>query len=343
MKLPIFAFIKMFRLPNLVIVAVSQAVPYWLLLRPEIIRAGGVPALTLQQYGLLSLATVLTTLGGYLINDYFDREIDLINRPEKVVVGKYMQAGSVLGLYLLIQLIISIVALQLYLSMPEQHGFWALWLFPFVSLLLFFYAWQIKCSAFYGNLLVALLCGITPVILLLPESRPVWLASFHAPKQIQQTIGLVWLYGLFAFATNLFREQIKDLEDFQGDAACACNTLPVKKGIRYAQKVAGATGTCLVVLLLALMTYWNDRHTHPQSVAVGSFLLVLPTIFSVLAVFWAKTKSHFGMASMSLKLTMLSGIFLLLPYWPSSKSEWNKQLEQFKFYSSLLGVYRIPK
>ncbi len=337
MKLPILPVLRMLRLPNLVIVAISQAVPYWLLLRPELIRAGGVPGLTFPQYCWLSLATVLTTLGGYLINDYFDREIDLINRPEKAVIGKYWSVGTLLGFYFFVQLLISISALQLYISMPKQHGFWALWLFPAVSLLLFLYAWQLKCTSFYGNLLVAVLCGITPVMLLLPESRTIWLASFHAPKQIQQVIGLVWFYGLFSFMTNLFREQIKDLEDIQGDAACGCHTLPVRKGVRYAQKLAGTTGLILLLLLIALMFYWKERHSHPQSIVIGSFFLVLPTLLSVLFVFRAKTKTHFSWASTTLKWTMLSGIFLLLPYWPASREEWKKQLEQFELYSSLLG------
>lgn len=343
MKVPVLPILGMLRLPNLLIVAISQAVPYWLLLRPEIIRAGGVPALTLHQYGWLSLATVLTTLGGYVINDYFDREIDSINRPKKVVIGKYYSAGTALGGYLLIQVLISISALQLYLSMPAQHGFWALWLFPFVSLLLFFYAWQLKCTSFYGNLLVAILCGSTPVLLLIPESRPIWLASFHAPKQIQQAISLIWLYGLFSFATNLFREQIKDLEDIQGDAACSCHTLPVRKGLRFAQKMAGTSGLALLLLLLALLFYWHDRHTSPYSVAVGFSFLVLPTLLSVVLVFRAKVKAYFSWASTALKLTMFSGIFLLLPYWPSSKEEWKKQLEQLQLYSALLGEYRSPK
>src|SRR5215207_5433985 len=73
--------LRLFRLPNLLIVFVTQWIAYWLVLRPSILRAGAIPVLTPRTFGWVAAATVLTTLGGYLINDWFDRDIDRINRP----------------------------------------------------------------------------------------------------------------------------------------------------------------------------------------------------------------------------------------------------------------------
>lgn len=72
----LLAFPRLLRLPNLLIVLLTQWVPYWYVLRPAILRAGGLPVLTEYSFRLLAATTVVATLAGYIINDYFDRHID---------------------------------------------------------------------------------------------------------------------------------------------------------------------------------------------------------------------------------------------------------------------------
>jgi 4-hydroxybenzoate polyprenyltransferase len=324
------------RLPNLFLVFLTQAIPYWCVLRPAILKAGGIPVLDERTFGLLALATVLTTLAGYIINDYFDRDIDAVNRPNEVVVGKWVAPSAVLMLYWGLQAAITFLSYQLHLYMPKPHGFWALWLFPVVSLFLFLYAWQLKCTPFVGNLLVALLCGVTPLIMLIPESRPLWLASFSFPVLIREAMGIVWIYGLFAMATNLFREQIKDLEDVQGDAACKCNTTPVLRGVRFAKKTTGLTGLAVCVLMVLLLSFLQDNMNQELRILAGVLFLLFPTVMSLFLVFSAKDKKDFTRASWALKIAMLAGMLLLLPFWPSNEAEWWGQWEQFKVWSGLV-------
>lgn len=316
---------RMFRLPNLVIVFLTQAIPYWLVLQPAIIRTGGIPVLNEKTFGLLATATVLTTLAGYIINDYFDRHIDAINRPERLVVGKWISAPLVLLLYVLLQVGIGYCAYLLHTTLPKPHSNWALWVFPAVSLLLLLYAWQLKCTPILGNVLVAFLCGITPLLLLIPENRPLWLSAFQDPSLIREAVGVVWLYGLFGFATNLFREQIKDLEDFQGDSSCGCNTIAVIRGVRFAKKNAGMTGMLLVLLVLVLLLFWQEKHPQTLRLIGGIVLLLLPAMASVGLVFAAKEKKDFSRASNILKIVMFCGLFMLLPYWPQTAEEWQEQ------------------
>ena len=333
----LWAWIRFFRLPNLLMVFLTQAVPYWCVLRPAILRAGGVLVLSEYSFLLLSSATVLTTLAGYVINDYFDRQIDAINKPDSAVVGRYMPPAFALAFYWTLQVGITLLSVELHRTMPNPHSGWALWLFPAVSLLLFIYAWQLKCTPFLGNLLVAILCGITPLILLIPESRPLWLAAFKYPADVRQAMGIVWIYGLFAFATNLFREQIKDMEDLQGDASCGCHTIAVLRGIRFAKKNAGLTGLALCTLLTFLLLFWQQRHGGDTRMAAGVLFLLFPAALSVFLVFSAKGKVHFTRASRALKVVMFSGIFLLLPYWPSSAAEWAQQWTQFREWLLLMS------
>jgi 4-hydroxybenzoate polyprenyltransferase len=307
----LLAFIRLLRLPNLGIVFLTQFLPYWLALRPAILKAGGIPVLTEQMFGLIAAATVLTTLAGYILNDYYDQNIDSINKPNRVVWGRYLPRSMALILYAGIVTAAHFLAFVIdYQLQPANH--WPLWVFPGVSFLLFLYAWQLKCTAVMGNLLVSLLCGIVPVIMILPEERPIWLASFQQPEEMQRALGLIWLYALFAFITNLLREQIKDLEDFTGDSACGCMTLAVLKGPRFAKKPAGFTALTVSALICFLLFFWQQTGAPDWQLAAGVLLLLLPALFTTFAVYWAKEKRDFTRASALVKIIMFTGLFLLL-------------------------------
>jgi 4-hydroxybenzoate polyprenyltransferase len=307
----LLALPRLFRLPNLLIVFLTQWVPYWLVLRPALLRAGAIPALTPRTFGLVVAATLLTTLSGYVINDYFDHPIDRINRPDRVVVGRYLAPSLALAFYVALLGAILFLAWRIDLVLPSGAQHWPLWLFPGVALVLFLYAWQLKCSPLIGNLLVALMCAVVPVVVLLPEERPVWLASFQQPAAIQAATGLLWWYAVFAFLTNLLREQIKDLEDFEGDAACGCGTLAVLKGRRFARLPAVLTALVVSALTFFLLRFWSETGRAPEHLWTGGVLLLLPALFTTAAIYRATEKRDYSRASALIKFIMVAGLFLL--------------------------------
>jgi 4-hydroxybenzoate polyprenyltransferase len=313
----LLAIIRLLRLPNLVIVFLTQLIPYWLVLRPAILRAGGIPVLNQHTFGLIALATVLTTLAGYLLNDYYDRNIDAINKPRRVVWGKHLPASLGLLSYAGVLAVVHILAFYIdYTLRPNSH--WPLLVFPGVSFLLFLYAWQLKCTAIIGNLLVSFLCALVPIILLLPEERPIWLSSFQQPERMQEAVFLVYLYALFAFVTNLMREQVKDLEDFMGDSACGCNTLAVMRGPRFAKKPAAFTGLTAVILIMILLFFWQQTGAPLYQIIAGVLLLLLPSLIATVLVFRATGPKDFSNASLYVKIVMFAGLFLLLRSIPAN-------------------------
>lgn len=318
----LLAIPRLFRLPNLIIVFLTQSIPYWFVLRPAINLSGGIPTLTEQSFGLLAATTLLTTLAGYVINDYFDRDIDAVNKKGRQVVGRLIPANLALVLYWIMLGGITFLSLALYHALPEPRAFWPLWVFSAVSGGLFLYAWQLKCTPVAGNLLVSFLCAIVPVILLAPEDRPLWLAAFRAPDLIQHATGLVWTYALFAFITNLLREQVKDLEDFPGDAQCGCSTLAVVKGIRFAKKPAGFTGITVCILLCFLLFFWQETGAPEWQLAAGAVFLLLPAVLATILIYFARLKKHFSWASHCIKLIMVAGLFLLVRRWPDEVNQW---------------------
>lgn len=311
------AFIRLLRLPNLVIVFLTQFVPYWFALRPAILRANGIPVLSERTFGLIAAATVLTTLAGYVLNDYYDRDIDAINRPDRRMWGRYLPAPMALTVYSGLVIVVHGLAFLIDRELrPSNH--WPLWVYPAVSFLLFLYAWQLKCTAVVGNFLVSVLCGVVPILLLLPEERPIWLTSFIQPDEVHRAVALVWLYGLFGFLTNLLREQVKDLEDFPGDAACGCMTLAVLKGPRFAKKPAGFTALTVSIMIGTLLIFWQQTGAPDWQIIAGAFLLLLPALFATVAIYRAQVKKDFSRASIPIKIIMFTGVFLLLRSWPDN-------------------------
>lgn len=306
----------MLRLPNLLIVLMTQAIPYWYVLRPALLRTGAIPALDERRFGIIALATMLTTLAGYVINDYCDRHIDAINKPYRVIYGRWLPPGAALWLYAGLVAGVHVMAFWIDQAVPTINR-WPLWVFPSISFLLFLYAWQLKCTAILGNLLVSVLCACVPILVIFAEERPIWLASFRAPQEIQQAVGLVWLYSFFAFVTNLLREQVKDLEDFPGDSACGCATLAVVKGPRFAKKPAGFTGLAVCALICILLYFWVETAAPDWQIAAGVFLLLIPAIAATFMIGRAQSKKDFGRASLLIKLVMVAGLILLLRFDPS--------------------------
>lgn len=305
----------MLRLPNLLMVYLIQWVPYWYVLRPALLKAGGIPLLTEQTVWLITSATVLTTLAGYILNDYYDRHNDAMNRPKLAFWGRILTPSFALILYAVVVGAAHWLAFLIDRTL-KPHDHWPLWVFPGISFLLFLYAWVFKCTAVIGNLLVSFLCALAPLVMLLPEQRAIWLTSFIEPDTIHQAIALVWLYALFAFLANFLREQIKDLQDFPGDAACGCNTLAVLKGPRFAKKPAGMTGLVFSFFLGVLLIFWQETKAPQWQLMAGVALLLIPAIGTTLILYFANGKKDFDRASILLKLIMFSGIFLLLRSWP---------------------------
>ncbi len=305
----------MLRLPNLLIVFLTQYVPYWFALRPALLKASGIPLLTERTFSLIAAATILTTLAGYILNDYYDRNIDAMNKPNRAVWGRVFPPNFALILYAIIVSAAHWLAFLIDQELrPSDH--WPMWVFPGISFLLFLYAWVFKCTAVMGNFLVSGLCALVPVVILLPEQRAIWLTSFIQPALVQQAVALVWLYALFAFLSNLLREQIKDLEDFQGDSACGCNTLVVLKGPSFAKKPAGMTALLLSLFIGFLLIFWQQTGAPQWQVGAGALLLFLPALFTTFILYRAQGKSDFSRASFLIKIVMFAGVFLLLRSWP---------------------------
>ena len=107
------AFFRLIRLPNLVIVALTQYLLNYQILQPALVREGITPVLDFEHFSVFVLVTVLITAGGYIINDISDFRIDMLNKPDRVIVHKIISIQTAYWLYFVVNLIGFILSLFL--------------------------------------------------------------------------------------------------------------------------------------------------------------------------------------------------------------------------------------
>lgn len=292
------AFLKLIRYQNLLLLVFMQ-----LLFRYGFLNLQDITlALSDLQFGILVFSTVCIAGAGYIINNIFDRETDLINQKQ-VVVGKNISEAMAYNLYIALNVIG--VAGGFYLSnVIEKPGF-AL-IFIIVSGTLYLYASSLKQSLLIGNIVVALLTAISVIIIGLFDLFPMITADNQAHLGILFKILLD--YALFAFLINFIREIVKDLEDVKGDYNLGMNTLPIAIGVERTSKIVLIT-TALITMYLFYYTYEYYFNNNLYISTLYSLLFVIaPLLFFCVKISSAKNSSDFKTLSSILKLVLLFGI-----------------------------------
>jgi 4-hydroxybenzoate polyprenyltransferase len=270
---PLKALIRITRLWNLIIIGLAQYCTAGFLISPN--------ALVDPRLFILAVSTILIAAGGYSINDYYDVKIDLINKPERVVVGKTLARRTVLLLHTVLS--ISGIGLGFVLGWPIGI------INAVAAFLLWLYSNALKRLPFVGNFLVAILTGVSVLVVNVLYTPP---------------LAIVWVYAIFALFMTLIREIIKDMEDLKGDDTFGCRTLPIVWGMRPTK----AFIYFLIVLFCAVVI---SIHTSVAPLPVMFFLgfLLLPMGVMVIWLIRADTRKDFYRLSVFNKLIMMAGIF----------------------------------
>lgn len=253
---------------------------------------------------LLVFATVCLTAGGYVINDYFDIKTDLINKG-KVIVGTKVARRQAMMWHNLLNIVG--VAIGFYISYVAGY-LWLGALFLVVSGLLYFYSASYKRQFLIGNIVVALLTAMVPMLVVFYE----WPALYkyytvNAVALPEFNFIVYWIGGfsLFAFLINLIREIIKDIEDFEGDIAYGRNTIPVVIGILSAKIVS--ISLILITIILLCLT-WNFFINDTITLVYISVMIVIPLLFVIYKLIKSSEKRQLHNASSMVKIVMLTGV-----------------------------------
>jgi len=310
------AFLQLIRWQNLLMVVLTMVLMRYAVLAPLIGKIGVILIngtgeeipMSLQfpwyLFALLVIATVLITAGGYVINDYFDIKTDLINKGKVIVGSKIPRRKAIMW-----HSIFNIAGVSAGFYISDRVGYlWLGTMFLVVSGLLYFYSASYKRQFLIGNILVAFLTAMVPMLVVFYE-WPVLYRYYTINAIVLPKFNLIiyWIGGfaLFAFLTNLIREIIKDTEDFEGDIAYGRNTIPVVIGVVSAKVVSISLAIITIILLyLAWHFFINDTIT----LVYISVMVVLPLLYVIYKLASSSEKKQLHGASSIMKIVMLTGI-----------------------------------
>jgi 4-hydroxybenzoate polyprenyltransferase len=292
-------YLQIIRYKNLLMLAFLQLMIRYGFLKLQHINL----ALTDFQFIMLVLATLLIAAGGYIINDIFDVETDMENRPNKVLIGTEISESLAYNLYF--GTTVLGVLIGFYLSNAIGKSSFA-GIFIIIAALLYLYANSLKQLLLIGNIIIALLLSFSVLIIALFDLLPV---TYDENKALMGLYFQVLLdYAIFAFVINLLREIVKDLEDIEGDNNQDRNTLPIYLGINKTTKIVFALAVVAVIVLLWYIQHYIFGSRLIFSTIFGLITIVSPLIYFTITIFKSKSKSEFSHLSKVLKWILFFGI-----------------------------------
>lgn len=300
-------FLRLIRYQNLLLLALMQLIFHYGFLQKQIVNLAPGLALNDWQFLLLVLSTLCIAGGGYLINDVFDKNIDKINKPERVIIDKHISEAAAYNFYIVLNVIG--VGIGFYLSNHiGKPGFSTI--FILIAATLYLYAMSLKKSLLVGNILIASMLAISVLIVGIFDLLPI------ITQENQLSLGnlfkIIIDYAIFAFLINLIREIIKDMEDIEGDLDSGSKSLPIVIG-QEKTKIVVSTLLIISILLLGWYSYTYFFENDLYIVLVYVLALVLtPLVYIVIRLWEAKQKKDFMHLSLVLKGIILFGILSLL-------------------------------
>jgi 4-hydroxybenzoate polyprenyltransferase len=304
------AFFKLIRYPNLVFIALTQVLFYYCILLPTHQKhPEAIISLGEKELIILIVSSLCIAAAGYIINDYFDLNIDKVNRPDRLVIEKMIKRRWAILWHF--SLSATGLALSFYLGWRINNPLPGIFN-TIAVILLWFYSTTFKKQVLIGNMIISLLTAWVVLVIYICEVK-LNIISISPPQLvfINDIFQAAVLYGGFAFILSVIREAVKDMEDIEGDTKYNCRTMPIAWGIRASKVyiavwifVLGAALMILSIFAVQIKWWWLAVYI------IATVLTPLYNIFRKLRT--AMHSRDFGIISTLVKLVMLSGILSML-------------------------------
>lgn len=303
-------FLRLVRYKNLLIIILTQYLMRWSIIKPILEVYGFRLQFSELNFFFLVMATVFITAAGYVINDYFDTKTDLVNRPETVIVGRKLNRRWAILLHIFFNTIgIGLgIYISFYIGMPILS-----FVFVLITGILWFYSTTYKRQFLIGNLTVAILTALVPLMVILFEipllNKEYGLLIREMYFDFNHIIIWVLAFAFYAFLLTMVREIIKDIEDFEGDSVYGGKTMPIVLGVIYTKIVVI---TFILVTLFSLLYLYFRFLKDSYTLIYFILFLIIPLILLVYKIIVADNKKDYYKASNLSKLIMLAGILYAL-------------------------------
>lgn len=301
------AFLKLIRWKNIVVIALTQYLIRYSLIYP-ILKVGGFELqLSNLYFGFIVIATCLIAAAGNIINDYFDIRIDSINKPNENIIGTKIKRQHAIALHLAF----NFIAFALAFFVSYKTGNYKFTLVYIVAAgALWYYSTNFKMQFLIGNIVVATLIAMVPIIVGMHE-LPLLNATYaEILKQYNTNFNYIGYFILgfstFAFLSGLQREIIKDCEDMEGDREYGSNSVPLVLGLKKTNYIILAIG---LIIITALGYLQIKQITAKDYLSFCYFLIAvqIPMLYLMFKTFKAKEKRDYTFLSKLSKLIMVLG------------------------------------
>ncbi|RNC87676.1 MAG: ubiquinone biosynthesis protein UbiA [Winogradskyella sp.] len=233
---------------------------------------------------MLVLASSATIASGYIINNFYDSEKDLINRPRKTMLDRLVSQNTKLSIYFVLNFLAIICA--------SYVSFRAVLFFSIYIFAIWFYSHKLKKLPITGNLVSAILT-VTPFFAIF-----IYYRNFEL---------VVFMHALYLFMLVSMRELTKDLENLKGDLALNYRTIPVVYGEKTAKYLL--IGAVIITCISAFLLIFYFRIGHMYYFFYASVMLLL--VF--LLILWkSNKKTHYLLLHNILKLIIVAGVFSIV-------------------------------
>jgi len=299
------AFLKLVRFPNLFFIVLTQVLFQYCIYYP--LFRDNIPENDMFQFVCIVLASVLIGAAGYIINDYFDLNIDEVNKPHRMVIGKVIGRRWSIAWHL----ILSVAGLVMtFLAFPFFEKWYLILLNALTIALLWFYSTTFKRQILIGNIVISLLTAW--VVLILFYSKVSLGHAFGTGNALEHKFfRITFLYAGFAFVSSLIREAVKDLEDREGDEKHGCRTMPIVWGANATKIYIAVLLAALIVTLLIVQVYILQFRWWLAAL-YNVALIIVPLAYIFLKLFRANSAKDYYLLSQWIKLAMLTGILSMI-------------------------------
>ena len=306
---------KIIRWKNLVIISLSQIFIKFFFIDFFIQK----DQLLNENFVILLIVTILIAASGYIVNDIYDYNLDQINKPEKVVLGKFLKSRDAIIIYMMFNCLA--IVLSIFLCMKIEQEIYIL-VFLLIIYCLWLYSKKLKKYKTIGNILIAFFISLS--ILNVP------LFSYKNILSDDRffVFLIISIFSVLAFLINVKREIIKDIEDIEGDKMHKVKSLPIIFGTKKSKLVTIIIGIILMFAISSLITFQililrsdllldvgGNQFSNPQIWGANyisiiyTFIILIMFFYVELLILNATTKTNFTKASKLLKYLMILSLF----------------------------------
>ena len=232
----------------------------------------------------LILATALSIAGGYIINNFYDQEKDLINRPRRSKLDQMLRQQTKLSGYFILNFASVLAA--------SAVSFQAALFFSGFIFLMWYYSHRLKKIIFIGNLTSAIL-SVMPLFILV-----VYFKSFSS---------IIVVHACFLLLLLASLELLKDLENLTGDLVLGYKTIPVVYGVRW-DKIIGILLIALTFVPSMVLILYYDIHAMRYYFYMT--MAILP--YGALLLLRARERRDYLILHALLRLGIIVGVFSIV-------------------------------